>query len=71
MILSNFCKIILFKMFVVFEIYELKNLLFWPLKIPYYVTHDLNFDMMRLRWSRATVPLLTLITNYKQVKIYV
>ena len=33
-------------------------------KIPYYVTYDLDFDMMRLRWSRATVSLLTLITNY-------
>ena len=29
-----------------------------------YVTYDQNFDMMRLRWSRATVPLLTLISNY-------
>ena len=33
-------------------------------KIPYYVTNDLDFDMMRLRMSRSTVPLLTLITNY-------
>ena len=33
-------------------------------KIPYYITYYLNVDMMRLRWSRATVPLLTLITNY-------
>ena len=33
-------------------------------KIPYYVTYDPDFDMMRLRWSRATVSLLTLITNY-------
>ena len=33
-------------------------------KIPYYVTCDLDFDMMRLRLSRATVPLLILITNY-------
>ena len=33
-------------------------------KIPYYVTYDINFDMMRLRLSRSTVPLLTLITNY-------
>ena len=33
-------------------------------KIPYYVTYDLNVDMMRLKWSRATVPLLTLIANY-------
>ena len=40
-------------------------------KIPYYVTYDLDFDMMRLRLSRATVPLLTLITNNWQVKRYV
>ena len=33
-------------------------------KIPYYVTYDPDFDMMRLRWARATVPLRTLITNY-------
>ena len=33
-------------------------------KIPYYVTYDLDFDMSRSRFSRATVPLLTLITNY-------
>ena len=33
-------------------------------KIPYYVTYDLDFDMMRWRLSRATVPLLTLISNY-------
>ena len=49
----------LFKMFAVFEIYAVLA----P-KIPYYVTYDLDFDMMRSRWSRATVPLLTLITNY-------
>ena len=40
-------------------------------KIPYYVTYDLDFDMIRLRLSIATVPLLTLITNYWQVKRYV
>ena len=39
-------------------------------KIPYYVTYDLDFDMMRSRLSRATVPLLTLITNYWRVKRY-
>ena len=33
-------------------------------KIPYYVTNDLDFDMVRLRLSRRTVPHLTLITNY-------
>ena len=33
-------------------------------KIPYCVTYDLDFDMMRLRLSRSTVPLLALITNY-------
>ena len=31
-ILSNFCSIMLFKMFVIFEIYEVKNWSFWPLK---------------------------------------
>ena len=44
----------LFKMFAVFEIYE----------VPYYLTYDLDFDMIRLKLSRSTVPLLTLITNY-------
>ena len=33
-------------------------------KIPYHVTYDQDFDMMRLRWSRATFMLLTLISNY-------
>ena len=32
-------------------------------KIPYYVTCDLDFNMMRSRLSRATVPLLTLVKN--------
>ena len=40
-------------------------------KIPYCVTYDLDFDMIRLRLSRATVPLLTLIIKYWQVKRYV
>ena len=61
MILNNFCSIMLFKMFVVFEGQRFAVL---APKIPYYVTYDINVDMMRLRWSRATVPLLTLITNY-------
>ena len=64
MILSNFCSIMLFKMFVVFEIYEVKDRPVLAPKIPYYVTYDLDFDMMRLRLPRATVPLFTLITNY-------
>ena len=64
MIPSNFCSITLFKMFVVFEINEVKDRPVLAPKIPYYVTYDLDFDRMRLRWSRATVPLLTLITNY-------
>ena len=35
-------------------------------KIPYYmyVIYDLDFDMMSLILSRATFPLLTLMTNY-------
>ena len=53
----------LFKMLVVFKIYGQISVDLAP-KIPYYVTYDLDFDMMRLRFSRATVPLLTLITNY-------
>ena len=64
MIPSNFCSITLLKMFVVFEIYEVKDRPFLAPKIPYYVTYDPVFDMMRLKWPRATVPLLTLITNY-------
>ena len=54
----------LFKMSIVFEIYEVKDRPVLAPKIPYYVTYDLDFDMMRLRLSRATVPLFTLITNY-------
>ena len=71
MIPSNFSSITLFKMFVVFEIYEAKNGPVLAPKIAYYVTYDLDFDMMRFRLSRTTVPLLSLITNYKQVKRYV
>ena len=55
---------ILFKMFAVFEIYEVKVFAVLAPKIPYYVTYDVDFDMMRFRLSRSTVPLLTLITNY-------
>ena len=33
-------------------------------KIPYYIKYYLNFDMIRLRLSRSTVQILTLITNY-------
>ena len=64
MIPSNFCSITLFKMFFVFEIYEVKDRPVLAPKIPYYVIYDLDFDMTRLKLSRATVPLLTLITNY-------
>ena len=50
-------------MFVDFEIciYEAKDLPFWPLKIPYYETYYLNYDMIRLRLLRATIPLLNVI----------
>ena len=51
-------------MFVIFEIYEVENGPVLAPKIPYYVTYDLDYDMMRSRLSRATVPLLTFITNY-------
>ena len=30
-------------------------------KIPYYVTYDVDFDMIRLRLSKPTVPLLSLL----------
>ena len=33
-------------------------------KFPYYLRYDLVFDMIRLRLSRATFLLLTLISNY-------
>ena len=64
MIPSKFSSKTLFKMFVVFEIYEVKDRPVLAPKIPYYVTYDLDFDMIRLRLSIATVPLLTLITHY-------
>ena len=51
----------LFKMFVVFEIYEIYEVKDRPVlapKIPYYVTYDLDFDMMRSRLSRAPFLLL-------------
>ena len=61
---SNFCSIMLFKMFVNFEIYEVKDRPVLAPKIPYYVTDDLNFGINRLKLSRATFLLLTLISNY-------
>ena len=64
MILNNFISIMLFKMFVVFEIYEVKVFSVLAPKSPYHVTYDLDFDMTRLRLSRATFLLLTLISNY-------
>ena len=51
-------------MFAIFETYEFKNGPVLAPKIPYHVTYDPDFDMMRLRWSRASVPLFTLITSY-------
>ena len=60
-LLFNFFSIILFKMFVVFEIYEVRDFAVLAPKIPYYITYDPEFDIMRLIWSKATVPLLTLI----------
>ena len=58
-------------MFFGFEIYEVKDRPNLESIIPYYVTYDLEFDMKRLRLSRATAPRLIFITNYGQVKIYV
>ena len=51
----------LFKIVVVFEI-------FGP-KIPFYLTFYLNYGMIRLRLTRATIPLLKLISNYLKVKL--
>ena len=64
MIPSDFCSITLFTMFVDFEIYVVKDRSVLAPKIPYYVTYYLDFDMIRLRLSRATAPLLTLITSF-------
>ena len=47
MIPSNFSSIKLFKMFVVFEIYEVKDKSVLVPKIPYYVTYDFKFIMYR------------------------
>ena len=60
----------LFKMFAVF--WDIRGQISADLapKIPYYVTYDLDFDMVRSRLSRATAQLLTLITNFWQVKRY-
>ena len=41
-------------MFVVFEIYGMKDLMFWPLKSRYYVTYDHDSGVIRLRMSRAS-----------------
>ena len=51
-------------MFVVFEIYEVKDSPVLAPKTPYYVAYDLDFDMIRLKLSRATVPFLTFIKKY-------
>ena len=42
-------------------------------KISYNVSYDIEFDMIRLRLSKATVPLLLLISlsNFFKVKRYV
>ena len=60
---NNFCSITLFKIVFVFEIYEVKDGPVLAPKIPYYVTYDLDFDMIRLRLSRATLLLFTLLSN--------
>ena len=46
-IIESMISIMLFKNVVIFEIY--------------YVTYDLNYGMVRLRCTRATIPLLKLI----------
>ena len=61
--------------FFVFEIYEVKNCRFGDipdqrftvlaLKIPSYVmTYDLNYGMIRLTMTRATIPLFKIMSNY-------
>ena len=57
-ILSEFCSIMLLKMFVVFDINEVKKIIVLALKIPYYVTLDRNSCIIRFRLSRATFLLL-------------
>ena len=64
MILRNFCSIMLFKLFVVLKDLRGQRFVVLVTKIPNYVTHDLDVDLIRLRMSRTTVPLLTLISNY-------
>ena len=53
-ILSNFCSITLFKIFFVFEIYEVKHFIVLAPKIPIYVTFDLINSVTRFRLSRAS-----------------
>ena len=55
-------------MFVVFEIYEVKDLPFWPPKIPFKVTYDLNYDIMGLRMTGSTILPVKHILNNLEVK---
>ena len=52
------CSIILLRLFVAFE-----RFVVLATKIPYYVAYDIDFVMIILRLSRATVLLLTLISK--------
>ena len=54
----------LFKIFVVFEINEVKYLLFWPLKTPYYVTYDLEIEIVKSN-SSASYIVYKLLTGKK------
>ena len=59
MILSNFCSIMLFKIFLVYEI-----ITGFPPKFPNYVTFDLNNCIIRFGSSRAIFLLLQIGTKY-------
>ena len=60
MIPSNFCSIMLFKMFIVFEIYEVKDGPVLAPKIPYYVTYDpklcyVQIDVIKINISYSII----------------
>ena len=56
-ILNKFCSIMLFKMFIAFEIFEVTDNPVWAPKIPNYVTYDPKFITNRiiLIWSTFLV----------------
>ena len=44
-------------MFLIIEVYKVKDVPCWPLKFPNYATYDLKYAMIRSKLSEATVPL--------------